>query len=62
LHESEIDRIDHKILGHLQRSGRASNLELAAAAGLSAAQCHLLCPSQSRGYERLMSLGLFGRS
>jgi DNA-binding Lrp family transcriptional regulator len=40
LHELEIDRIDRKILGFLQQHGRASNLELAQAAGLSPAQCH----------------------
>jgi Lrp/AsnC family transcriptional regulator, leucine-responsive regulatory protein len=54
LHEGEIDRIDTRILGHLQRSGRASNLELAAAAGLSAAQCH-------RRHRRLEEIGVITR-
>jgi DNA-binding Lrp family transcriptional regulator len=35
-----MDRIDRKILAFLQPHGRASNLELAQAIGLSAAQCH----------------------
>ncbi|MGR4871344.1 Lrp/AsnC family transcriptional regulator [Variovorax sp. LARHSF232] len=40
MHEIEFDRIDRKILAFLQEHGRASNLELAEAAGLSPAQCH----------------------
>ena len=36
----ELDRTDLRILGHLQAHGRATNLELAAAAHLSAAQCN----------------------
>ena len=38
--EFDFDRIDRRILGFLQEHGRASNLELAEAAGLSPAQCH----------------------
>ncbi len=40
MHDLDLDRIDRKILGFLQRHGRASNLELAEVAGLSPAQCH----------------------
>lgn len=36
----DLDRIDRKILEHLQGHGRASNLELAEIASLSPAQCH----------------------
>ena len=35
-----MDRIDRRLLAHLQLHGRASNLELAQAVGLSPAQCH----------------------
>lgn len=35
-----LDRIDLRILEHLQKQGRATNLELAQAAGLSPAQAH----------------------
>jgi len=50
LQETELDRIDWKILDHLQRHGRASNLELAEVAKLSPAQCH-------RRHRRLEALG-----
>lgn len=40
VHETDLDRIDRKILGHLQRHGRASNVELAEVASLSAPQCY----------------------
>ena len=50
----EIDRVDRKILAFLQENGRASNLELAAAAGLSPAQCH-------RRHRRLEETGLIAR-
>ena len=40
MQDIEFDRIDRKILAYLQDHGRASNLELAEAAGLSPAQCH----------------------
>jgi DNA-binding Lrp family transcriptional regulator len=40
LYDLDLDRIDRKILAFLQARGRASNLELADAIGLSAAQCH----------------------
>lgn len=40
MQEPLLDRIDLRILRHLQAHGRASNLELAEAASLSAAQCH----------------------
>ena len=47
----DLDRVDRRILDHLQTHGRASNLELAAAAGLSPAQC-------LRRHRRLEELGL----
>lgn len=37
---NELDRIDHRLLEHLQRHGRASNVELAAVAHLSEPQCN----------------------
>lgn len=40
MYDLDLDRIDRKILAFLQTRGRASNLELAEAIGLSAAQCH----------------------
>lgn len=40
MYDLDFDRIDRKILGFLQDHGRASNLELAEAAGLSPAQSH----------------------
>jgi Lrp/AsnC family leucine-responsive transcriptional regulator len=40
LYDLALDRIDRRILAHLQANGRASNLELAQAVGLSPAQCH----------------------
>lgn len=40
MYELEFDQIDRKLLTFLQGHGRASNLELAEAAGLSPAQCH----------------------
>ena len=40
MYDLDLDRIDRKILAFLQARGRASNLELAEAIGLSAAQCH----------------------
>jgi Lrp/AsnC family leucine-responsive transcriptional regulator len=40
LYDLDLDRIDRKILAFLQAHGRASNLELAEAVGLSPAQCH----------------------
>jgi DNA-binding Lrp family transcriptional regulator len=51
LHEIELDRIDRRILEHLQVHGRTSNLELAEAANLSPAQC-------LRRHRRLEELGL----
>lgn len=47
----ELDRIDLRILDHLQAHARASNLELAQAANLSAPQCH-------RRHKRLEEAGL----
>jgi DNA-binding Lrp family transcriptional regulator len=38
--EIELDRIDRKILVHLQKHGRASNVELSEVANLSAPQCY----------------------
>ncbi len=46
----DFDRIDRKILVFLQGNGRASNLELAEAVGLSPAQTH-------RRHRRLEELG-----
>jgi len=40
LYDLDMDRIDRRLLAHLQLHGRASNLELAQAVGLSPAQCH----------------------
>ena len=40
MHDLDFDRIDRRLLDHLQRRGRASNLELAQAVGLSPAQSH----------------------
>ena len=40
MYDLDLDRIDRKILAFLQARGRTSNLELADAIGLSAAQCH----------------------
>jgi len=54
LHEIEFDRIDRKILEHLQTHGRATNVELAGVANLSAAQC-------MRRHRRLEELGLISR-
>ena len=54
MYEIDLDRIDKKILGHLQGHARASNLELAEAASLSAAQCH-------RRHRRLEELGFVSR-
>ncbi len=48
--EPGFDRIDHKILDFLQDNGRASNLELAHAVGLSPAQSH-------RRHKRLEEAG-----
>jgi len=50
LQAEPLDRIDRKILDHLQVHGRASNLELAEVASLSPAQCH-------RRHRRLEELG-----
>ena len=49
--DTALDRIDHKILAHLQAHARATNLELAQAVQLSPAQCH-------RRHKRLEGLGL----
>jgi len=54
LYDLDFDRIDRKILGFLQGHGRASNLELAEAAGLSPAQCH-------RRHRRLEEQGFIAR-
>jgi DNA-binding Lrp family transcriptional regulator len=51
LPDDALDRIDLRILDHLQGHARASNLELAQAASLSPAQCH-------RRHRRLEELGL----
>jgi DNA-binding Lrp family transcriptional regulator len=54
LFDIDLDRIDRKILAFLQDHGRASNLELAEAAGLSPAQCH-------RRHRRLEEEGFIAR-
>jgi DNA-binding Lrp family transcriptional regulator len=54
LHELDLDRTDRRILAFLQDHGRASNLELAAAASLSPAQCH-------RRHRRLEEAGYIAR-
>ena len=40
MQESSIDRIDRRILQHLQRDGRMSNADLAKAVNISPATCH----------------------
>lgn len=54
MHDLELDRIDLRILDRLQRDGRATNLELAEAAGLSPAQAH-------RRHRRLEQQGVIAR-
>ena len=54
MHEADYDRLDRKILGFLQAHGRASNLELAEAVGLSPAQSH-------RRHKRLEEQGFITR-
>ena len=54
MQELVLDRIDLRILDHLQGHARATNLELAQAANLSPAQCH-------RRHRRLEEAGYVGR-
>jgi Lrp/AsnC family leucine-responsive transcriptional regulator len=54
VHDIDLDRIDRRILDHLQGNARASNLELAEAASLSPAQCH-------RRHRRLEEAGYVAR-
>ena len=54
MHDLALDRIDLRILDRLQRHGRATNLELAEAAGLSPAQAH-------RRHRRLEEQGVIAR-
>lgn len=54
MYDLDLDRIDRCILDHLQGHARASNLELAEAASLSAAQCH-------RRHRRLEQMGFVSR-
>ncbi len=54
MYDLDLDRIDRRILGFLQSNGRASNLELAQAVGLSPAQCH-------RRHRRLEEQGYITR-
>ena len=54
MYDLDLDRIDRRILEHLQANARASNLELAQAASLSPAQCH-------RRHRRLEEAGYVGR-
>lgn len=51
MREVELDRIDRKILSHLQRNPRASNVELSEVANLSAPQCF-------RRHKRLEQAGV----
>lgn len=51
MQEIELDRIDRKILAHLQRHARASNVELSEVANLSAPQCF-------RRHKRLEEAGV----
>lgn len=53
MYDLDLDRIDLRILDHLQGHARASNLELALAASLSPAQCH-------RRHKRLEEAGYVG--
>ena len=50
----KLDRIDRRILEHMQRNGRISNLELAEAVGLSPTPC-------SRRVKRLEESGIIER-
>jgi DNA-binding Lrp family transcriptional regulator len=54
LHEVAIDTTDRRILAHLQRHGRSTNLELAQAAHLSPAQ-------SNRRHRRLEEQGVIRR-
>lgn len=54
LHESGLDATDRRILSHLQRHGRVSNLELAEVVHLSPAQCN-------RRHRRLEEQGYIRR-
>ncbi len=54
VHDLDLDRIDRRILGHLQGHARASNIELAEAVGLSPAQSH-------RRHRRLEEAGFVAR-
>jgi DNA-binding Lrp family transcriptional regulator len=54
LQPPELDATDLRILAHLQKHGRVSNLELAEAVHLSAAQCH-------RRHRRLEERGFIRR-
>ena len=54
MYDLDLDRIDRRILEHLQGHARATNLELAEAAKLSPAQCH-------RRHRRLEEAGFIAR-
>ncbi len=54
MYDFDLDRIDCRLLAHLQADGRATNLELAQAVGLSPAQCH-------RRHKRLEERGYIKR-
>jgi DNA-binding Lrp family transcriptional regulator len=65
VNDLDLDRIDLRILDHLQRQARASNLDLAAAASLSPAQCHrrhrrLEEAGYVSGYETRLSAARLG--
>ena len=54
MYDAPLHPIDRKILAFLQENGRASNLELSKAVGLSPAQCH-------RRHRNLEEMGLIAR-
>ena len=54
MYDLDLDRIDRRILAHLQADARATNLEMAQAVGLSPAQCH-------RRHKRLEEQGYVKR-
>lgn len=60
-----LDRFDIKLLDHLQRNGRCSNVELAAAVGLSPSPClkrvkRLLDAGVLRGFDADIALDKLG--
>lgn len=65
--EPKLDRLDFKILAHLQRNGRVTNVDLADAVGLSASPClhrvrRLETSGYIIGYGAQLCLAKFGSS